>query len=58
MAADDLADAGWFIYLIGFIRFAKKEFGGITGDLLGACLEGGELWSVILVWCYLSIAMV
>lgn len=50
--------AGWFIYLIGFIRFAKKEFGGITGDLLGACLEGGELWSVILVWCYLSIAMV
>ncbi|KIL49719.1 adenosylcobinamide-GDP ribazoletransferase [Jeotgalibacillus soli] len=53
-----LLAGGWFIFLIVFIRFAQKEFGGITGDLLGACLEGGELWSWIVVWCYLSIVMV
>ncbi|WP_165967193.1 adenosylcobinamide-GDP ribazoletransferase [Jeotgalibacillus sp. S-D1] len=40
-----------------FIRFAQNEFGGISGDLLGACLEGGELWSLIMVWFYLSIVM-
>ncbi|PPA69662.1 adenosylcobinamide-GDP ribazoletransferase [Jeotgalibacillus proteolyticus] len=49
--------SGWIVFYIGFKRFAEKEFGGMNGDLLGAGLEGGEGWSLILVWCYLSIAM-
>ncbi|KIL52696.1 hypothetical protein KR50_00250 [Jeotgalibacillus campisalis] len=36
-------------------RFAVKQFGGINGDLLGAGLEGGETWSLLMVWSYLSI---
>lgn len=46
---------GTVVWAFLFIRFIQKEFGGVSGDLLGACLEGGEVWSLIMVWCYLSI---
>ncbi|MGD7042944.1 adenosylcobinamide-GDP ribazoletransferase [Jeotgalibacillus proteolyticus] len=47
--------AGFLIFSVILWRFAVKQFGGINGDLLGAGLEGGELWSLLLVWSYLSI---
>ncbi|KIL44029.1 hypothetical protein KP77_29780 [Jeotgalibacillus alimentarius] len=50
-----LGGAGLFSMISS--TFFKRAFGGITGDTLGASLEGGELWSLILVWCYLSIVM-
>ncbi|TFE04169.1 adenosylcobinamide-GDP ribazoletransferase [Jeotgalibacillus salarius] len=49
--------AGTTIFTIISVIFFKKAFGGISGDSLGASVEGGELWSLILVWCYLSIVM-
>ncbi|WP_227394504.1 adenosylcobinamide-GDP ribazoletransferase [Jeotgalibacillus aurantiacus] len=48
---------GAVVFRLCSLRFFQKEFGGMTGDSLGACIEGGELWSLILVWCYLSIVM-
>ncbi|TFD92927.1 adenosylcobinamide-GDP ribazoletransferase [Jeotgalibacillus sp. R-1-5s-1] len=52
-----LLSAGALLFSLCSLHFFKKEFGGFTGDSLGACIEGGELWSLILVWCYLSIVM-
>ncbi|MFB1082052.1 adenosylcobinamide-GDP ribazoletransferase [Jeotgalibacillus sp. JSM ZJ347] len=49
--------AGTIVFTIISVIFFKKAFGGISGDSLGASVEGGELWSLILVWCYLSIVM-
>ncbi|MDZ5711194.1 adenosylcobinamide-GDP ribazoletransferase [Jeotgalibacillus haloalkalitolerans] len=49
--------AGAVIFTFMNVIFFKKAFGGISGDTLGASVEGGELWSLILVWCYLSIVM-
>ncbi|MDG5471139.1 adenosylcobinamide-GDP ribazoletransferase [Jeotgalibacillus sp. ET6] len=47
--------AGFLVFSVILWHFAVKQFGGINGDLLGAGLEGGELWSILLVWSYLSI---
>ncbi len=49
--------AGTIIFTMVSVIFFRKAFGGISGDSLGASVEGGELWSLILVWCYLSIVM-
>ncbi|WP_404405443.1 adenosylcobinamide-GDP ribazoletransferase [Jeotgalibacillus malaysiensis] len=48
---------GAIIFTMLSVIFFKKAFSGISGDSLGASVEGGELWSLILVWCYLSIVM-
>ncbi|MFK2826115.1 adenosylcobinamide-GDP ribazoletransferase [Bacillus sp. B190/17] len=39
-------------------RGALKHFGGITGDLLGASLEGAELLLWMILWLLVSIVMV
>ncbi|TCP31257.1 cobalamin-5'-phosphate synthase [Scopulibacillus darangshiensis] len=31
-------------------RFISKQFGGITGDTLGATVEGGETWLWMILW--------
>nr|WP_239581680.1 adenosylcobinamide-GDP ribazoletransferase [Jeotgalibacillus terrae] len=49
--------AGAALFSVISSVFFNRAFGGISGDTLGASLEGGELWSLILVWCYLSIVM-
>lgn len=51
-----LITSGAIIAGIWSARFFTKQFGGISGDTLGATVEGGELWSILIVWCYLSIA--
>jgi adenosylcobinamide-GDP ribazoletransferase len=38
------------MYLIASNLFIKKHFGGITGDTLGATLEGGETFLWLVVW--------
>ncbi|OEH93649.1 cobalamin 5'-phosphate synthase [Bacillus solimangrovi] len=51
-----------FIIIIGFSIifhfFVKHAFGGVTGDTLGACIEGGETVLWMIVWCLLSYATV
>ncbi|QEM82302.1 adenosylcobinamide-GDP ribazoletransferase [Halomonas binhaiensis] len=36
------------LFVVIFAAGARRTFGGISGDLLGAAIEGGELW--LLVW--------
>ncbi|WP_050181804.1 adenosylcobinamide-GDP ribazoletransferase [Domibacillus robiginosus] len=40
----------FFLYFIWVKATAAKEFGGITGDLLGASQEGAELLLWMIVW--------
>ncbi|PRO65998.1 adenosylcobinamide-GDP ribazoletransferase [Alkalicoccus urumqiensis] len=40
---------GWWI---------RRAFGGISGDLAGASVEGGEAWLLIVLWCFMSAGMV
>jgi adenosylcobinamide-GDP ribazoletransferase len=45
----------WFIFTH---RFIMKHFGGITGDIIGASIEGGEtiLWIVLWLCSYYAMA--
>jgi adenosylcobinamide-GDP ribazoletransferase len=38
------------VYLLISFYFSKKQFGGITGDTLGATIEGGETFLWWIVW--------
>jgi adenosylcobinamide-GDP ribazoletransferase len=29
-----------------------KNFKGMNGDILGASIEGGELWGLFILWIY------
>lgn len=46
-----------FGYLVVSSLFDKKHFGGITGDTLGASVEGGELWLWMTLYLLLSLGM-
>lgn len=52
-----LVTAYFFLFLIGR-SWIKKTFHGINGDLVGASIEGGELWGLAIVWIYISFVMV
>jgi adenosylcobinamide-GDP ribazoletransferase len=42
----------YFVYFF-FIRiWILKNFKGINGDILGASIEGGELWGLFILWMY------
>ncbi|ATJ82050.1 adenosylcobinamide-GDP ribazoletransferase [Halomonas beimenensis] len=47
--------------LVAFITFyglaARRAFGGINGDIVGAAIEGGELWLLLIAWSWWSFAM-
>lgn len=48
-------------YLILFIMIRvsiKRKFNGINGDLIGASIEGGELWGLVVLWLFISYGMV
>ena len=34
-----------------------RTFKGTNGDLLGAAIEGGELWGLVVTWIYFSFVM-
>ncbi|MGG1888321.1 adenosylcobinamide-GDP ribazoletransferase, partial [Priestia megaterium] len=37
-----------FLWL--WIRFYRSQFGGVTGDVIGATIEGGETLLWIILW--------
>lgn len=44
-----------FFVLIGlFSLWVMRTFKGVNGDLVGAAIEGGELWGLMLVWIFIS----
>ncbi|MCD7035510.1 adenosylcobinamide-GDP ribazoletransferase [Metabacillus sp. GX 13764] len=59
-----LIAASFFLHLLSFFllgaaaifllakRFIIREFGGMTGDTLGACLEGGECLLWMMLWLF------
>lgn len=42
------------VFAILFLRLLAKQFGGLTGDTLGAVLEGSETGLWLIVWLLLS----
>jgi adenosylcobinamide-GDP ribazoletransferase len=46
------------LYFVLIKSGMQKEFGGVTGDLLGAAQEGAELLLWMIVWLSVSFAMV
>ncbi|HWO98880.1 MAG TPA: adenosylcobinamide-GDP ribazoletransferase [Bacillus sp. (in: firmicutes)] len=38
------------MFSIFYRRFIQKQFGGITGDTVGAAIEGGETWLWMSIW--------
>ncbi|WLR53157.1 adenosylcobinamide-GDP ribazoletransferase [Bacillus tianshenii] len=53
-----MLSAGIMLYTALFQIFVKRSFGGITGDTLGAFIEGGETFLWMGVWLLLSYGMV
>ncbi|MEC9483896.1 MAG: adenosylcobinamide-GDP ribazoletransferase [Halomonas sp.] len=43
-------------FLIGYGLWARRAFNGINGDIVGAAIEGGELWLLLSVWLWYSSA--
>lgn len=43
-------------FLIGYGLWARRAFNGINGDIVGAAIEGGELWLLLNVWLWYSFA--
>ncbi|WNK19168.1 adenosylcobinamide-GDP ribazoletransferase [Halomonas piscis] len=44
------------LYFLIARRALKRGFGGITGDLAGAMIEGGELWLLLCLWSWWQFA--
>ena len=44
-----------FIIIYGLAM--RRAFGGINGDIVGAAIEGGELWLLMIAWSWWSFAM-
>ncbi|GAE24655.1 cobalamin synthase [Halalkalibacter wakoensis JCM 9140] len=45
-----------FFYIL-FGAWMAYQFKGSNGDLLGAAIEGGELWGLAIIWTYFSFVM-
>ncbi|WP_147804945.1 adenosylcobinamide-GDP ribazoletransferase [Alkalicoccus halolimnae] len=46
------------IFLVLYRLWILKHFKGINGDLAGASIEGGELWTLFILWIFISSGMV
>ncbi|KKI90319.1 hypothetical protein WQ54_20335 [Bacillus sp. SA1-12] len=47
----------YLLYFFFFRRWILKNFKGINGDILGASIEGGELWGLFILWMYTLFVM-
>ncbi|QFU02370.1 Cobalamin synthase [Halomonas sp. THAF5a] len=46
--------AGLSVFIIGYGLAMRRAFGGINGDIVGAAIEGGELWLLLIAWSWWS----
>lgn len=50
----------WGLVIVVWVAFARKAllrlFNGINGDMVGATIEGGELWLLVLMWSWWQFA--
>ena len=44
-------------FLLGYGLWSMRAFRGINGDIVGAAIEGGELWLLLIAWLWYSSAM-
>ncbi|WP_136255222.1 adenosylcobinamide-GDP ribazoletransferase [Onishia niordana] len=49
--------AGLAIFIIIYGLAVRRAFGGINGDIVGAAIEGGELWLLLIAWSWWSFVM-
>ncbi|WP_202080360.1 adenosylcobinamide-GDP ribazoletransferase [Caldalkalibacillus salinus] len=50
--------AGMTVYFFVFGSYLNRALGGIGGDVIGASVEGGEVWGLLLSWIYIWFVMV
>ncbi|MBM7701992.1 adenosylcobinamide-GDP ribazoletransferase [Metabacillus iocasae] len=50
MIDNKLVFLAYGLFTVGFIRFIRVNFGGITGDVIGTSIEGGETFLWITLW--------
>jgi len=48
----------YILFVILYGKWVMRTFKGTNGDLLGAAIEGGELWGLVVTWIYFSFVMV
>jgi adenosylcobinamide-GDP ribazoletransferase len=52
----------WLLGVVCWVTLARlallRLFNGINGDMVGATIEGGELWLLILMWSWWQFATV
>ncbi|SFT76033.1 adenosylcobinamide-GDP ribazoletransferase [Halomonas saccharevitans] len=46
--------AGLVVFIMGYGLAMRRAFGGINGDIVGAAIEGGELWLLLIAWSWWS----
>ncbi|BBI62620.1 hypothetical protein HSBAA_39260 [Vreelandella sulfidaeris] len=46
------------VFVVLMRWFMLRLFNGINGDMVGATIEGGELWLLILLWSWWQFATV
>lgn len=47
--------SGWYgLYFLFYVRWVYKRFRAVNGDLVGAGIEGGELWLLAGIWLMMA----
>jgi adenosylcobinamide-GDP ribazoletransferase len=52
----------WLVAVVCWVALARaallRLFNGINGDMVGATIEGGELWLLVFMWSWWQYATV
>jgi adenosylcobinamide-GDP ribazoletransferase len=46
------------MFVIFYRSWILRHFHGVSGDLAGASIEGGELWGLAAAWIFISFVTV